>query len=143
MRAAVVAALLLAAPAAAVVLRAPQVNVTDMETAYAVARNHTQPPIVPNVSDTVWYMQHYMTDANNSLEALTLSVPDTLPSPAQQAAEQAKDDAAMARIKPQVMAEEAEAEDYYHNVFPVDSGNDLEDFTYTRNYTLANANLTA
>merc|ERR1719203_216329 len=106
------------------------------------ARNDTMPDILmnnlTNVTDSEWFRTSYADDKDNDLLNLTLSVPETLPTAEQIAAEQAKERAAIKALRPRAMAEEAEAADFYHSVFVYDADNDLEDFTYARNDTLPN-----
>uniref|UniRef100_A0A7S4QRR8 Uncharacterized protein n=1 Tax=Alexandrium monilatum TaxID=311494 RepID=A0A7S4QRR8_9DINO len=92
-----------------------------------------------SVDDATWFREEYSQDTDNSLLNLTLSVPDTLPTEEQLQEQEAKEQDAIEATKPKILAEDAEASNYYRRVYVWDSGNDLEDFTRHRNWTRANA----
>mmetsp|Transcript_126625 Transcript_126625/g.352797 ORF Transcript_126625/g.352797 Transcript_126625/m.352797 type:complete len:180 (-) Transcript_126625:88-627(-) len=105
----------------------------EMDLAYSRAREDVKPSLVSNVTDDQWFRDPYADDANNDLLKLTMQVPETAPTQAQVAAAEAKEQAAQKALRPMIIAEDREAEDYYHKVFPFDTGNDLEAFTLRRN----------
>jgi len=96
------------------------------------SRQATSPQLDPNVTDDVWYKTYYAHDANNPLEKLSFTSPFTDPTQEQIAKENEAEEAAMAKILPQVEVDEAEAASYYKDNFPTDTGNDLEYFTHHR-----------
>mmetsp|Transcript_63948 Transcript_63948/g.122954 ORF Transcript_63948/g.122954 Transcript_63948/m.122954 type:complete len:224 (-) Transcript_63948:64-735(-) len=102
----------------------------EMDAAYAHARRNTQPQLV-NATDYKYFKELYGTDKDNALEKLSLTSPATQPSKKQVEAQAAREKAQMDKIMPKVRAEEAEADKYYHNVFPYDTDNPLEEFTYS------------
>merc|ERR550532_3789617 len=102
----------------------------EMDAAYAHARRNTQPQLV-NATDYKYFKELYGTDKDNALEKLSLTSPATQPSKKQVEAQAAREKAQMDKIMPKVRAEEAEADKYYHNVFPFDADNPLEEFTYS------------
>uniref|UniRef100_A0A7S2GM36 PS II complex 12 kDa extrinsic protein n=1 Tax=Alexandrium andersonii TaxID=327968 RepID=A0A7S2GM36_9DINO len=110
-----------------------------MNAAYFHARQNTTPVIKPNVTDDVWYSTYYAFDVNNPLMNLSYFSPAVKPTAEQVAKEKAKEKAAMAALMPMIKAESAEAEHYYKYVYPFRENNDLEEFTYGRNYSNASA----
>jgi len=102
-----------------------------MDLAVRHARKVVQPKIDPNITDHDWYERHFMSDAHNELERLTMSARETLPTDEQLAAEKAKEEQAMDRIRRRVAVENAETESFLSN-FTNDRSNDLDDWT-TRN----------
>merc|ERR550532_3352796 len=111
----------------------------EMDAAYAHARRNTQPELV-NATDYTYFKELYGTDEDNALEILSLTSPATQPSEKQVAAQAAKEKAEMDKIMPKVNAEEKEAETYYHNVFPYDTDNPLEEWTYSSKNKIIVAN---
>merc|ERR550532_709277 len=111
----------------------------EMDAAYAHARRNTQPELV-NATDYKYFKELYGTDKDNALEHLSLTSPATQPSEKQVAAQAAREKAEMDKIMPKVDAEEKEAENYYHDVFPYDTDNPLEEFTYSSKNKIIVAN---
>mmetsp|Transcript_104655 Transcript_104655/g.291513 ORF Transcript_104655/g.291513 Transcript_104655/m.291513 type:complete len:187 (+) Transcript_104655:48-608(+) len=105
----------------------------EMDQAYYEARDNTWPQLVHDDDpDYLWYKDYYMYDKNNSLEDLSLTSDATEPSEERLAADNAKERSAFEAVRPMLAAEEAEADHYYSNIFPLDSDNDLEEFSYGR-----------
>merc|ERR1719350_639960 len=102
----------------------------EMDAAYAHARRDTQPQLV-NATDYKYFKELYGTDKDNALEKLSLTSPATQPSKKQVEAQAAREKAQMDKIMPKVRAEETEANKYYHDIFPYDANNPLEEFTYS------------
>uniref|UniRef100_A0A7S2N3A0 PS II complex 12 kDa extrinsic protein n=1 Tax=Alexandrium andersonii TaxID=327968 RepID=A0A7S2N3A0_9DINO len=105
----------------------------EMDEAVFRARDKLVPELLDDdATDFLFYRNLYGFDTNNSLENLSYAHPDVQPSAAQLAAEERREVEGYRAIKPRLQAEEAEASYYWNTVFPYDDGNDLEDFSYTR-----------
>merc|ERR1740138_448417 len=108
-----------------------------MDHAYYMARRNTTPDIVPNVTDHVWYHEHYPFRTGNRLEAESFTNPAVQPTPEQIAAEEQAEGAAWAALRPRLEYEASEAAEYYERNFTAPGpGNDLEAFTYARNNSM-------
>mmetsp|Transcript_37150 Transcript_37150/g.100541 ORF Transcript_37150/g.100541 Transcript_37150/m.100541 type:complete len:168 (-) Transcript_37150:210-713(-) len=102
-----------------------------MQEAIYAGRDNVWPQLLEDdPTDYEWYKDYYSSDANNPLEELSFTANATQPSASRVAAEERKERKAYAAVRPRLAAEEAEADYYYHAVFPFDDTNELEEWSY-------------
>eukprot|EP00413_Alexandrium_margalefii_P022427 CAMPEP_0204565144 /NCGR_PEP_ID=MMETSP0661-20131031/35297_1 /ASSEMBLY_ACC=CAM_ASM_000606 /TAXON_ID=109239 /ORGANISM="Alexandrium margalefi, Strain AMGDE01CS-322" /LENGTH=164 /DNA_ID=CAMNT_0051572863 /DNA_START=67 /DNA_END=561 /DNA_ORIENTATION=+ len=114
-----------------------------MEAAYLKARDNTMPQLLnDDDTDYTWYKDLYSHDEDNPLEELSLSSNATSPTKEQRAADAKKERDAFRQVSPRLEAEEMEADYFWHEIFPFDGDNDLEEYSYLPSNTTNTSNTT-